>query len=206
MTSKKKVAGSMKNTTLLGNQYNEVMNGLSHKVRLALGILVSDHSTMYCTPADVAERILQGYPNMTETMRNEVIKRVGTLLAQMYRQGSSNLFRTPHKITPKVSGRKAQYGYRIGAAMVPLRTTEVRLSEKITADTASSVLEDPVTFLQSIKGQLPLLKLNSLIIELINEMQSRVMKNEIALVELDRRIKKLSEDMQNGVLQPNQPN
>lgn len=175
-------------------QFDRVMEDLSSKVRAALGVLIGTNTAVYVAPADVAEHILSPYTGLSEDEHEEVVKRVGALLSTMSRKGNCDIYRTDHKIQPKAINRKAQYGYRIGPVLTPIRTTEVRMQEKMTADMVASATEDPVAFLLSIKAQLPLLKLNALMVEICGEIQNRVMEQHVAMSHLDKRMKELSED------------
>lgn len=175
------------------NAMDSVFHDLSHKVRLALGTLISDNPLLFVAPSDVAEKLLAGYPSLRLDARAEMFRRTSAVLSSLYKSGNHNIVRTEHKITPKGVGRNAQYGYRIGAAIAPLRTTEVRLTEKMTAQAAVAAAEDPVEFIRSIRGQIPLLKLNALIVELISELQDRVLANHMQMVELDKKLTDLSQ-------------
>ncbi len=175
-------------------EFERMMEDLSSKVRSALGVLIGTNTTLYVAPADVAEHILSSSSALSEDEREELVRRVGALLSTMNRKGNCDIYRTDHKIQPKAVNRKAQYGYRIGPCLTPIRTTEVRLQEKMTADMVASATEDPIEFLLSIKGQLPLLKLNALMVEICGEIQNRVMEQHVAMSQLDKRMKELSED------------
>ncbi len=175
-------------------QFNRAMDDLSSKVRSALGVMIGTNTMMYVTPADVAEHILEPFSGLSQDEHEEVVKRVGALLSTMCRKGNCDIFRTEHKMQPKAVNRKAQFGYRIGPSLTPIRTTDVRRDEKITAEVAATITEDPVQFLHSLLGQLTLLKLNALMVEVCGEIQNRVMQQQIAMVNLDKQIKSLSND------------
>ena len=175
--------------------FDSVMSDFNQTVRLTLGVMVGTNTTLFVTPADVAQQIVDKSGLTDHVEVEEVFKRTTTVLSQAYSKKIGDVYRTRTKISPQIPGRKAQYGYRVGPALAPIRTAAIREEERLTAEAVAEATSDPVAFLNAIKSQSPMSKLNGLLIELVNEIQNRITAQTLHMAELSQRMKEIQASM-----------
>jgi len=105
----------------------------------ALGVMVNTDSCAYFTSSDVAFKLLQTACIDPKSIPQDDLERftvgVSGALAASCSRVTDNVRRTPNRITPKLSGGRAAYGYRIGLSLgSELITTETLQQSKVNTE------------------------------------------------------------------------